>query len=150
DHRHLRPALDVVADQLPAEQAVADAKAVCLIYIESVLKIIYVGVTVVDKAGIDDSDRLAGIIAGENALLVAGEDAVLNDQPCSQIGVLITDAGAIAAQRVRDERSGKRQPVYRKVREGENDALLVRQIDRGAEYDLLTGVGGVDLDRHRP
>jgi hypothetical protein len=86
-----------VADQLAAKQAVGHDQAVGEIHVKTVLEIAYVGVAIVDEFGIDQHDHFIGVVAGQDALLIAGKCAVLNDQAGPRDGNLIADAGTVAA-----------------------------------------------------
>ena len=150
DHRRRRAALDAVPDQLAAEETVADAQHRAAVDVKSVLEKRRVGVPVIDEGGVAHHDDLVGVVAGENALLIAGEQAVLNDQLGRRKGILVADTRAIAAQGVRDVRALEGQPVHRQAGQGEDDAFLVGQIDRRIQHDGLAGAAWIDLDRHWP
>ena len=89
-------------DELAAEETVANAQHRAAVDVKSMLEKRLVRVAVVDEARIADHHDLVGIVASENALLVRGEEAVLDDQLGRREGVLVADPGAVAAERIRD------------------------------------------------
>ena len=87
-----------MADQLPAEQAPGYGQAPRTVDVQRVLKVTLIRVSVVLKPRIGDSNRFAGILAGQNPFLIAGKYAVPHDKRCTLPSILVPNTRAVTPQ----------------------------------------------------
>ena len=90
------------------------------------LEIIAVGIAVIDKSRIDDSDHLVQIVALQYALLVVLKNTALDNKARARPGLLIADTGAVAAERVGDPGPFKDETADTQAGKGQDDPLFIR------------------------